>query len=194
MGQRAGTTSSGLRNQVFTASGSFKVPAGITKLFLTGCGGGGSGGRRLFQDLNGGGGGGGGFVTRYPVSVTAGATYTVTIGAGGIWGSTDGGDTIFEGLLNIAGGISGVADSATGGAGGSAFPTMKAGETGQTGGTLGSGGNGGRSMPLVAGGTPATSNNTAGGNAPANSGAGGGGGCGTGGGGIGGTGLLIVEW
>lgn len=53
-----------------------------------------------------GSGGRGGQALLYPVSVTAGQTIAITIGAGGAVGS-DGGDTTFGSLLTLGGGSNG---------------------------------------------------------------------------------------
>jgi len=70
----------------FGASGSFKVPAGITSVRVHALGGGGGGGGFSCQCccfyVGGGGGGGGGYVVA-TVPVTPGTTCTVTVGAAG---------------------------------------------------------------------------------------------------------------
>lgn len=72
------------KSQVFTSSGTFNVPAGVSLVWVTMIGSGGSSG----QSAGGWGGGGAGHLcVRYPVKVTPSGTVTVTIGAGGI-GST----------------------------------------------------------------------------------------------------------
>lgn len=107
--------------QLFTASGTFNVPAGVTKVKATVIGGGGGGARgaetstgsgdsTTYYNLRGGNGGNGGQFCGY-VDVTPGAALTVTVGAGGA-GSNSG-----AGLSGTASSFLGV--SAGGGLGGS---------------------------------------------------------------------------
>ena len=77
--------------QTFTASGSWVAPAGCAFAILTGFGGGGGGGGGSSAATQGGGGGGGCLASTIMVPVTAGTSYTVTIGAGGA-AATDGSD------------------------------------------------------------------------------------------------------
>jgi hypothetical protein len=100
--------------QVFTSSGTFTVPAGITKVKVTvvGGGGGSSGGDSC---ASGNGGGGGGAAIEVISGLTPGGTVSVTVGAGGNGAS---------GLSNY-GGTGGTSSfgaycSATGGEGGRA--------------------------------------------------------------------------
>jgi hypothetical protein len=69
--------------QIFQSSGTWTCPDGITEVEYLVVAGGGGGGARF-----GGGGGAGGYRTGTGFSVTAGTTYTVTVGAGGIGGLT----------------------------------------------------------------------------------------------------------
>ena len=132
--------------QVFTSSGTFTVPAGVSKVKVTvvGGGGGGAGTNSGYgAGYNGGGNGGAGGAAIGVFSVTPGPAYTVTVGAGGAAGTgaappTNGG----------AGGTSsfGSLASATGGVEGSNTNGGNAGGTGGSGlgGTLNvSGGDGG---------------------------------------------------
>jgi hypothetical protein len=64
--------------QTFTSSTSWICPPGVTEVEYLVVAGGGSGGSFV-----GAGGGAGGFRTGTGFSVTAGTTYTVTVGAGG---------------------------------------------------------------------------------------------------------------
>lgn len=148
------------RLQKFTVSGSFTVPAGVTKLYLTGTGGGGGGaGTATVGDPNlvsGAGGGGAGNITlREMFSVSPGQVYAVTVGAAGTGGALNsaggaGGATSFGGLLSLGGGSGGAPGNAavytaytSGGAAGAGF---SAGISGQDTGPVGvaaSGGAGG---------------------------------------------------
>ena len=78
--------------QLFTSSGTFTVPAGVTRLNVRAIGGGGGGGGGGTTSAStttqyGGGGGGPGGVTEAAIPVTAGEALTVTIGAGGAGGA-----------------------------------------------------------------------------------------------------------
>lgn len=70
--------------QLFTASGTFNVPAGVTKVKATVIGGGGGGGGANYydQDAYGGAGGAGGQLVGY-VSVVPSNAMAVTVGSGG---------------------------------------------------------------------------------------------------------------
>lgn len=126
-------------SQVFTSSGSFTAPTGVSMVFLTMCGGGGGGGGKNNSQNAGSGGGGGESIIRRAYPVVAGNSYTVTIGSGGGGGTggnpsgtqpTAGGDTIFndgetDGTAELvaSGGGEGetpVGTTATGGSGASA--------------------------------------------------------------------------
>lgn len=86
------------RCDAFTASGTWKCPAGVTAVLVEGFGGGGGGGGGRTASTNtahtfaGGSGGGGSTLSSRVVPVTPGTTYTVTIGAGGTAGTSNGGD------------------------------------------------------------------------------------------------------
>ena len=121
---------------LFTTTGAWVVPAGVTSVLVDGVGGGGGGGYN-----GGGGGGGGGAVRGTSLSVTPGNTLNITVGSGGPAGTSgavngtagsgsvvavSGGAT----LLTLPGGLGGAGNLA--GAGGAA------GGTGGTAGTAGS--------------------------------------------------------
>lgn len=122
------------RSQTFTATGVFTVPDdlvyGFVGVELVGGGGGGSGADSdgsTCADLLGGQGGGGGSYLFEMVTVTAGQSFTVTIGAGGAPGANGtagartsgsaGGSTTFGALATAGGGGGGTVPS-TGGTGG----------------------------------------------------------------------------
>jgi hypothetical protein len=104
--------------EVKTSSGSFTVPAGVTRLKLTLIGGGGSGARwpASFGANGGGSSGGGGGAVIGTVTVTPGASIAYTVGAGGAQQNTqgaggfDGGDTTMSGMT-ASGGKGGLADT-----------------------------------------------------------------------------------
>jgi hypothetical protein len=92
----------------FLASGSWKAPAGVTAVDYLVVAGGGSG---AYGGSGGNGGGGaGGFLTGTALSVTAGTTYTVTVGAGGAAvvsgpaNGNNGSNSVFSSLTAIGGG------------------------------------------------------------------------------------------
>jgi hypothetical protein len=144
--------------QVFTSSGSFTVPAGVTRISTEIWGGGGGAGGAANASGAGGGGGGGGF-SEGVFTVMPGQTIAVTVGLGGTGGDgaqngTTGGTTSF-GSFNSAtgGGGGGFGDGfgGVGGAGGSA-----------TGGTLNLPGGVGGPASFPAGGFQGSSFNGAG--------------------------------
>lgn len=164
--------------QVFTASGTFTVPTGITSLVVTafGGGGGGAGYNNIGCGSYGAQAGSGGFVKALLTGLTPGASITVTIGGGGngsagnVSTGATGGTTSFGSYCTATGGTGGVTTAGT-----------------STWGTNGSGSTTGtflmKSIPVNANGlAPFNLNPAAGGGYP------GGGGYGTGGGG-GGAGM-----
>ena len=189
--------------QIFTTSGTFTVPAGVTQVSAVVVGGGGGGGDSTAGDEPGAGGGGGGLAYG-TFTVTPGESLTVTVGTGGAGGEGNNGNatTIARGATTLlsggggGGGSSTDGDDSGGGAGGSSGGTERdGGGTGGQGGsttdsTTGCGGGGGAAGYSDNGGAGAdigTTNATAGAG-----GGGGGGGSGNGtssGGGGGGVGL-----
>jgi len=105
---------------VFTTSGTFVVPAGITSLKVLVIGGG-AGSRGTTNTGNGsGGGGGGGCGLRYIRDLTPGTSITVTIGAGGAPVAA-GGTSSFGGYISATGGnVGGATSSGVSGTGGTA--------------------------------------------------------------------------
>ncbi|MEN6411624.1 MAG: hypothetical protein ABFC84_02535 [Veillonellales bacterium] len=98
--------------QLFTASGTFTVPAGVTQVWISLCGAGGNGGSHSNGSNGFCGGGGGGAAANMAYNVTGltpGAEIAVTIGA------VPGGATSFGSYISCAGG-------GTGGNGSYAFP------------------------------------------------------------------------
>jgi hypothetical protein len=101
----------GNRAQLFTSSGTFTIPTGVTALKVTVIGGGGGGHRGY--DV---GGGGGGTSTKWYTGLTPGNTITVTVGAGGATQNSGNNNGVNGGTTSISSGsqsISGI--SATGG-------------------------------------------------------------------------------
>lgn len=106
--------------QTFTKNGTFTVPDGVTKIWITACGGGGGGGAGYAA--GGGGGGGGAFVIQQPCEVTPGQVLSITIGKGGTGGArgssgsggkagTAGGATVIGNIFTLLGGQPGAASS-----------------------------------------------------------------------------------
>ena len=139
--------------QVFTSSGTFTIPAGVTKVKVTVVGGGGAGCGALAY--MGPGGGGGGTAIEIISSLTPGGTVAVTVGAGGVGANgtgPTGGTSSFASYCSATGGAGGVSGglSSIGGSGGlgSGGDLNIAGQVGHNGtayGTLVSSGAGGGS-------------------------------------------------
>lgn len=97
----AGPIYPGTRGQVFTASGTFTVPASITTIKVQVLGGGGGGNNDPYGVVIAG--GSGGYVIEYLNGLTPGATVAVTVGAGGAVGGT-GGTSSFGDYCSATGG------------------------------------------------------------------------------------------
>jgi len=211
-------TAGGLQSmQVFTTSGTWTKPAGITKIKVTVVGGGGGGsGASYYRNITGSGGQAGGAAIKI-IDVSAISSETITIGAGGTAGAVvqydqgahggTGGTSSFGAHCSATGGSTGVCyesyrpepGSGSGGdiniRGGQGSFDRWAYNVPHTGSQYRSGGQGGSSI-FGGGGRPATKNNNATNNA--GYGAGGGGGWNNGtstskAGGAGGAGIIIVE-
>jgi len=89
-----------IRQQIFTASGTWTCPAGVDLVRVTVAGGGGGG---ASPGSGGGGGGGGGMVVTKTISVVPGTAYTITVGSGGAAGAA-GGSSSFGALVTATGG------------------------------------------------------------------------------------------
>lgn len=129
---------------VFTQSGTWTCPAGVTSVHVMVFGGG-AGGMRA-SDGSGGAGGGGGHMKSSTLTVTPGTRYPVTIGRGGAGGSSSatagaGGATSFGTLLSANGGSIGSYNVGGNGGTGGGGP----GGANSNGGTGSYGGNGGHS-------------------------------------------------
>jgi hypothetical protein len=102
--------------QVFTASGSFTVPNGVTVARVTVIGGGGAGGYHI--TLPSGGGGAGGKAVGIVSSLTPGQVIAVTIGSGGaalasFGNGNNGGTSVFGGFMSATGGAGGLGGTTT---------------------------------------------------------------------------------
>ena len=149
--------------QTFPSNGTFVVPAGVTSVnYLVVAGGGGGGGNGSSC-----GGGGGGGVLSGTLSVTAGNSMPVTVGAGGsgVFGAnTSGSNSVFGSVTAIGGGTGG-------GVSGSSL-------NGTSGGSGGGGSSGGTGGGTGGAGTGGQGNNGGAGTGSPNYGGGGGGGAG----------------
>ena len=194
--------------QAFTASGSFVVPPGVTRLRVRAIGGGGGGGGNT--TIGGGGGGGGGGYAEGVYAVGPGQVITVTLGAGGAGGvnssgsaagnsGANGGASSFGAFASAAGGIGGQGSLSGGqgnsgpggaGSGGAVNMTGSAGNAGHNAGASGFGGHGGAAA-AGGGGGGASSGLPSSGVSPGGGGAGGGGNFA---GAAGAVGLVIVEY
>lgn len=121
------------RQATYTASGSFTVPANVTKVYLSAAGGGGGGAAYGAAGVSGGGGGGSGAsCLKAAVTVTPGQVIPITIGAAGIGGvsigdnGAQGGTTSFGSILSLGGGFGGLS-AASGGDGGLSVGTILSG-------------------------------------------------------------------
>ncbi len=183
--------------QRFTSSGTFTVPAGVTKVWVSMSGGGGGGSDGYF-DGAGGGGGGAHAVIAQQVSVSGGEGIIITVGTGGGAGAS-GGTSSFGSYISTPGGSAGGSRNA-GGIGGTSGGA--GGSNGGVGGRILQGGTGGGSIFGAGGNVNMGSYIGAGGNG-GGYGAGGAGGymvdfygysSGVGAGGIGSQGFVLVEW
>ncbi len=192
--------------QVFTSSGNFVVPNGVSALRVQVIGGGGAAG--YHSTMPGGGGGAGGRATGVVTNVTAGQLIPVTVGAGGAAPASpatgnNGGTSSFGSFMSASGG--------TGGMGGTGVIFSNAGGSGGVGagGQLNEAGSFGTDSIVVAcrggdGGGPGNGRGASGPqtgiSAPGFGGGGGGGGSTSGTspvgspGGAGGNGLVLVEF
>lgn len=139
-----------IQTQAFSSSGTFTVPAGITrvKVVVVGGGGGGGAGQTIggTEPVSGGTGGTGGTAAAY-LDVTPAQSISVTVGAGGAGSNSGagsaGGSSSFGSLLSASGGNGGAAASGGPGANGA--------NGAPTGGNVW-----GPSAPFITGSNPAT--------------------------------------
>lgn len=128
-------------NKTFTASGSYTIPVGYSKMdiFCVGGGGGGSGGGTAASSYqgDGGSGGAGGYTkTVTAISIASGQALAVVVGAGGAGGERGSNSSSAPGQAGNPGGTSSVTRSGT------VLCSAAGGGNGRAGGA-GSGGNGG---------------------------------------------------
>ena len=194
--------------QAFTASGSFVVPQGVSRLRVRAIGGGGGGGGNTSSGGAGGGGGGGYAEGIYAVG--PGQVLAVVVGGGGGGGVNNsgsasgnsggtGGASSLGGFLSASGGIGGQGSLAAGqgnsgpGGAGSGGTVNMGGGTGNAGFNAGAAGFGGHGGAAASGGGGGASSSglPSGGAGPGGGGAGGGGNFG---GAAGASGIVIVEY
>jgi hypothetical protein len=84
------TVSSAVGQQLFTSSGTFTVPTGVTSIAVVCVGAGGGGGGSDGDDETGGGGGGGALAYVNNITTTPGESLTVTVGTAGGGGAAGG--------------------------------------------------------------------------------------------------------
>jgi len=130
--------------QTITATQSWVCPTGVSTVTIEALGGGGSGGSATGTSSRAGGGAGGAYCKSTGLAVTAGSSYTITVGAGGVATATtgvDGGDTWFNttGTILAKGGVKGATATGTTSAGGVGSTTSCVGTTKWAGGSGGAG-------------------------------------------------------
>jgi len=135
--------------QTFTSNGTFTVPAGVTKIWVTACAGGGRAGNERAGD-------GGDWIYRHPYAVAEGSVINITVGKGSTEMGVAGGSTVIGKLVTLAcpgirggrGGINGTEYTGSRGADGFASGGIGQGASAGGGGSLGRGGD-----AIVKGGT-----------------------------------------
>ena len=96
--------------EVFTATGTWTCPAGVAAVeYLVVAGGGAGGGQDGADKMVGGGGGAGGFRVGTGLAVTAGTSYTITVGSGGAGANGRGSSGTDTSLLVVAEGVQSLA-------------------------------------------------------------------------------------
>lgn len=97
-------------SQTFTKNGTFTVPAGVTKILVTACGGGASCNHGSSSDYAAGG-QGGACIYKKAFQVTPGQKISITVGEGGIYeritGGVAGNPTVIGNLITLPGGAVG---------------------------------------------------------------------------------------
>lgn len=198
-------------SQIFTGSGTFTIPQGITALKLTVTGGGGAGGGgTAAANTSGSGGGSGGTAIKWLSGLTPGNTLTVVVGGGGAGASGAPGNAGVASAVSSGTQVIATVTGNPGGGGGTGTALGGSGGT-ATGGDLNLSGNSGTFELVTAsngtgqlgapsfwggGGTGGASgvNPGSAGGAPGAGGGGGGGGGGNTLGGAGAIGLVLFEW
>ncbi len=91
--------------QTFTANGTFIVPTGVTKIWVTACAGGQGAGASAGSNGSTSG-DGGDWIIKQPYNVTPGQSISITVGQGGAAGiePANGGNTVIGSLVTLVGG------------------------------------------------------------------------------------------
>lgn len=193
-------------HQIFTTSGTFTMPTGVTAVRVTVVGGGGAGGGSTTTNF-GAGGAGGATAIKWLIGLTPGNTLTVTVGTGGT--GVSGGNGNAGNASSIASGTQAISTiTANGGGGGyesfgiqnpgGSAPSATGGDINLGGGggnnsTSAWSGNGGNSFLASGGGVSGTAGIAGAPNGPGGGGGGAQGGA-TGAGANGAAGIVIFEW
>jgi hypothetical protein len=197
------TLSLRVQTQIFTSSGTFTIPAGVTSVKVMGVGGG-AGGSGGSTGNTGSGGGGGGTFIKWLSGLTPGNTLIVTVGAAGSGGAASNNPGTAGGNTIVASGTQTITTlTATGGTVNNQGTPPTPGSPGGSGSNgdinINGGGSGealtGSVVPGYGGGTffsPATGQGP--GSTGIGPGGGGGGGVGANSGGNGVMGIVIFEW
>ncbi|AUH53171.1 hypothetical protein CXB49_21440 [Chromobacterium sp. ATCC 53434] len=141
------------RQARFTSNRQFTVPDGVTRIYVSGCGGGGGGGGSGASSASvmaaGGGGGAGNHVMRQDYAVRPGQILNIVIGGGGSGGlgGPGNGATGSAGIIGTNGGATAIAEI------GLNLPGGTGGGPGNTNGTWGNGASPGNGGPGMAPGT-----------------------------------------
>jgi hypothetical protein len=119
-----------LREQLFTSSGTWTAPTGVTQVQIVVIGGGGGGAGYDFGGAADGGNGGVGGLATGNVTVVPGTAYTITVGTGGTGGATNangtaGGTSSVGALMSATGGGGGILGGTAGAAGAGSSGTTR---------------------------------------------------------------------
>lgn len=136
--------------EIFTSSGAWTCPAGVTSIHVQVFGAGGAGG---YRSDGGGGAGGGGHMKSQTLEVVPGKIYQITVGMGATSAGGNGGASSFDTLLSANGGNGGTNFSGGNGGSGGGGPGGNGGNGG-TGSYGGDGGKGGKYNSAAANGEP----------------------------------------
>lgn len=138
-----------MATDIFTSSGTWVAPTGVTSVKVECFGGGGGGGSDRPTVKAGGGGGGGSYAKRYAIRVVPSVTYNVTVAAS-VAPKTNGSSSIFTGedlitCIAVGGRAGGIYNGGFGGnaASGSGDLKYSGGNGGNSTGTFDAGGGGG---------------------------------------------------
>ena len=134
----------GIAVQIFTSSGTFTIPTGVTslKVYVVGAGGGSGGCIKQTSECYsaaGGGGGSGGYALQFLSGLTPGNTLSVTIGSGGTAGPSTSGSGGTGGASSVASGTQSISTITANGGGGGSLGNNNSSGTGGAGGSASGG-------------------------------------------------------